>query len=245
MKATVSALPTREEWQQQFLNTDVFKAAHRLMMDSAYTSNILNKSQVTPRAMMLNQGVLDLQPFYILDYISKQNDLPIHDIGCGINFFKNFYNIIGIDPYSEFADISDAFNATFAKEYKGQFDNAISICAIHFCNIAKMPIYINHFINLVKSGGYVYITLNVPKLLENTDVKFTIDLVKKISTLDDRLIPILNAYSNNQIDTKLLGEYFTNIVNQIDDHVLLYENLIEELPAGALNGNIRILLKRK
>lgn len=249
----VNKLPDKLEWIDNFLQSKKYSDAQAEITKIRLNNCVFfdNESftysfnNVTIRHEDLMFGKLDIQPFYILDYISNQNNDIIYDIGCGYNFFKKFYNIVGIDPNDKAADIKDTFNKEFAEKYRGKFENAITINAIHFCNIAQFPLHVDAFINLVKPNGYVYIAINVIRLLEKTDIDFTLDLVRKKPITDQKLIPILESYRNNLIDFKNLSTYFHNIVSKLEDHVVYYEDMLEQNPNESLNGNIRILIKRK
>lgn len=223
-------LPDKQEWIKKFLNSDRFsKIKSRLdqitvSVTIKFDDDDIEENFNTPRQNKILKKILDLQPFYVLDYINEKNNNVIYDVGCGYNFFKDFYPVIGIDPDSEFADIKDEFNDGFIFKNQEMFENAISINAIHFCQITDLENRIIGFFNCVKRGGYAYLAINMQRVLDITyhGIPYNID---------DNLI--------NDIDNKL-----KNILTKIDGRLLFYENIFNIMHDEPLNGNIKILIER-
>lgn len=179
---------------------------------------------ITPREREIASGELDIHPFYILDHISDNSDLPIHDIGCGMNIFKHFYNIIGIDPEHEYADAYGDFDDEFVEENFERFDNAISINAIHFCHPNEFRKRALGFFDLIRPGGYGYLTVNIDVMAQRgfkTGMHLT-DTIKVVSASFDDIV-------SGDVD---IGD------------IIYYDNHSDQYPGDGINGSIRLLLRK-
>lgn len=210
------------------------------------TSKSTKLDYVTPREVKFLQNILYLEPFYILEYISQRSNDTIFDIGCGSNFFKNFYNVVGIDPYHPNADIKDKFDANFILNYKGTFSNAIAINSIHFCSYFELEKQLSNFIELVKPNGFIYITLNFQRIMETTLQK--IEKLEANSHSQKILLESLKLKNTHDLYCQNPSEkvnFIDNIVKNLKDYVILYENKVIEYPDCSHNGNVKLLIKRK
>ncbi len=242
----VNKLPDKLEWIDNFLQSKKYSDAqaeitkirlnHCVFFDNESFTYSFNN--VTPRHADLMFGKLHIQPFYILDYISSQNNDIIYDIGCGYNFFKKFYNIVGIDPNSNNADIIDKFDDAFIKKYKGQFTNAISINAIHFCDVSKIIKRLQEFYSLIKIGGYGYVAINLQRVLDCTNNK-----INKISNLDFTEKVLNHFFPTNDL-IKDFSSLIETAINSIKGELIFFQNNCYEELNDPANGNIRILFKR-
>ena len=237
-------LPNKEQWMKDFQQSAKFNAivAEVEQMHSKHNNIIVEFDERndriideldTPRYRTLKSRIIHLQPFYILDYISSMSEDVIYDIGCGYNFFKKFYNIIGIDPYDKHADINEGFDEKFAIKYQSSFANTFSINAIHFCNLLNLEKQIIGYFNLVKPGGYSYLAINMARVFDHTFAEYLGARAKIL----EKFYPHGAKIGINQMFEKLLDN------NEYD--VILYENLFEDISDAFLNGHIRILIKRK
>lgn len=230
----MNLLPNKNDWITKFISSnrhhDLLIRASEYSFDPIYKFDkklvIRYNKTLTPREDDVRCKIFDLQPFYILDYINENNQNEIYDIGCGINFFKKFYNMIGIDINSVYADIVDEFNLDFCLKNQKKLSNVFSINAIHFCECKDLYERINMYFTLSKIGGYSYLALNIARPIELTYGKSL-------------------TYDENQ---KIALEVTKNIkekINNISGTILLYEDLSHQYFDEGLNGNIRILMKRE
>lgn len=225
----ISRLPDKKKWINNFIKSDKFEQIcqevdnfdlkKRIFFDEEEVKPKF-KLPITPRELNLLEKKINIQPFYILDFISSQSDKVIYDIGCGVNFFKKFYNLIGIDPINRKSDIKDKFDSNFLKKHTEDFYNAITINAIHFCSLFDIEKQIYEFISLVKHNGFVYIALNCKRMIE-----------------------FCNEQEIKNLNTSI-EEYIDNIVKKIPYEIFFYENTINKFPDEGLNGNIKILIKK-
>ena len=67
------------------------------------------------RKFLQLHNILDIVPYYYIDYLIEKNPKTILDLGCGLNIFKPYIpGIIGMDSFDGMpADIYDFFD----KEY--------------------------------------------------------------------------------------------------------------------------------
>lgn len=156
----------KHEWVNNFTKSDKFKSYQEFVdsLDGTIRYKFDDYLIFGAREAEVKHYTVDLQPFYILDYITTNNDELIYDIGCGINLFSRFYNVVGIDYGHPNADIVDTFDVNFCDKNKNAFENAISINGIHFCSIFEIEERIKNYFDLVKPGGYAYLAINTGRL---------------------------------------------------------------------------------
>lgn len=220
----------KDEWIKDFLASDRVDQIWKNLPPQRQQKNVLFSDKIvqgedipwTPRESELALGNLDIQPFYILDYISSQTDGVIYDVGCGMNIFKQFYNVIGIDWDHPNADLHIAFDRGLAARNWQKIDAAVSICAIHFYHIDKLMDTVLDFFNMIKPGGLGYLAINVRKIMDNTPELHPREVVERVRSC-------FKEITSRQRD---LGE------------VIYFEDLIDLFPSDGMNGNVRILIRR-
>lgn len=165
---------------------------------------------------------LNVVPFFYIQMLQEKNPQTIADIGCGINFYKNFIpEIYGIDPVENSnVDQVDFFDDDFSQGHANKFDCAMAINSIHFISLKDINKQLKNFSNIIKSGGRGFVTLNVTRMIEMTDKQ---DMIQ-----DDQL----STYIKQQVDDAL-------------PNVLVYDDYINECRDSGLNGNIRIVFEKE
>lgn len=229
----MNLLSNKEEWIKDFIHLGrhqkLLAKANEYVFEPIYKFDkklIIDYNKIiTPREDDIRCKIFDLQPFYILDHISQNSQDEIYDIGCGINFFKNFYNIIGIDPNSIYADVKEEFNSDFCLKNQNKFANIFSINAIHFCKIDDLHERINSYFNLTKDQGYSYLAINIARPIEITYNNILSNVEKEILVQE-------------------ITENIKKTIYNLPGTLLLYEDLCKQCFDEGLNGNIRILTKR-
>ena len=127
---------------------------------------------LTPRHRALS-SVFFVSSLYYLEFLLEKNPKVIVDIGCGANFFKKLIpNIHGIDPTpnNQLADEFDFFDAEFSQGHTDTYESVFSINAVHFISLIDFERRILEFYNIVAPGGRSFITFNVMRMLELTDL---------------------------------------------------------------------------
>ena len=208
-------------WKETFV-TDEFLNKIRLYITKQTEGKILTTTTFkdishTPREIQIKKHkTVSLVPFYYIDYILKNSTSDkIFDIGCGCNFFKNFYNVTGYDQTNE-ADVKCLFDEEFVEQNKNKLDNAIAINSLHFININRLCQRIQDFYSVVVPDGYGYISLNMQRLLTRTpeaDINWAFDFVKE--QIENTGIDFISVY----VDNTTVDEY--------------------------IDGNIRLLFKKE
>jgi len=171
----------------------------------------------TPRETLLT---LHVAPFFYILKLLEKSPKVLADIGCGINFFKNFIpEIVGIDP-TEHPDVDEVafFNDAYSNAHTNSFDCAMAINSIHFISLNDISNQLRSFSNIIKPGGRGFITLNAKRMIEHTE-----DFV-----LDNQL----SSHIKQQVDQAL-------------PNVLAYDDYIQTELDEAMNGNIRVVFEKE
>jgi hypothetical protein len=224
-------MPDRRSWTEEFLlsKKQIFlrlKDTELEFIDNIEERHWLNDYLCTPRETWLHRGFVPLDSFFMIDYmVQRTNVFPIIDIGCGMNLFKHFFDIIGLDKFPT-ADIRGHFDEDFLKDNKNKYGGAIAINSLHFTPIQEMKNSIKWLANIIKPRGYGYITYNVSRLIEHTDQKFI-----QLHGLDQ--------------SAKLSNYLFSSISNIGSDiEIIYYLDKITETPDETIDGNLRILFRK-
>ena len=95
----------------------------------------------------------------LVDEINKQDPKSVLDVGCGYHPFKGrIPNLIGIDPFNNCADYM-----VDILEYKvksSSHDHIIALGSINFNSREDIEQRFSHCINLLESGGRLYMRVN-------------------------------------------------------------------------------------
>jgi SAM-dependent methyltransferase len=114
--------------------------------------------QQTPRQKYLSRDTTRL-PFYLLDSL-QIGELPCVDIGCGHNWFRQFYPTIwGVDPHSE-THRNEPLTPAWYSQNQGRWARAFSCNALHFADPIQVTQNIGRVRGLLRPGGRALIALN-------------------------------------------------------------------------------------
>jgi hypothetical protein len=218
MDITNAVLPDKEIWKKEFINDKFYEKLNIFFKDQIKSPTIefgYYECAHTPRyKVLMCDNNIQLDSFYYIDYIRKNSNGSIVDIGCGENFFSYFFdNIIGIDPTFPIKNYNYDFNKQFIIKNYQNFDNAIAINSLHFIRIERIKERILEFASVIKQNGYGYITFNLAKM-----------------TNKDETTPEKFKYIKEQI--KLIDLNFI--------HIEYIEHYYEEM----IDGNIRLLFRK-
>jgi len=220
--------------QRQFENTDIFKKI-KVKYPQCYPeyfdflletdgSLVDDGGKKAPRQNFHEQGVFFTSSFFYLQLLFEKNPLLIADVGCGLNFFREYYpNIIGYD-FTEYADYYERLDDNFVVDHYKEFDAAFAINSLHFVPIHKFSSRINDFCKILKSQGRGYITFNAMRMLEKTD-----DETKK--SIFSTLSPTLEQVSN----------FFDSQIDKVNSNIIYYHNRLKS--AESINNSITKLNK--
>ena len=242
-------LPSKDIWLENFQKTEKYDQIIRYVeegflrdLQSIWMKEPLEvvmslndiKNPTTSRRNQLCNRSLTLDSFYILDYMEKVADFPIYDIGCGMNLFKKFYDIVGIDPIHVTADIKDYFDDDFARYKQGSFPAAIAINSLHTkVSVFEIAKRIVLFSNIIKDKGYGFITFNLFVLFGSTQPSMM--FAAGLSDSDGNInLGNMKQHIINEIAATGLDIIHLDIV--LDDSDRFNNDL---------DGNIRVLFKKQ
>jgi hypothetical protein len=200
------------------------------------------KIPLTPRRT-LTFSIFDVVPFYYLQYLMELNPEKIYDIGCGCNIFKKYIpNIIGIDvPESKLkcvknnVDLYDNLDDSFYIKNFEQFESAFAICSLHFYPFSDIRNRVLQFSSLISEGGRGFITLNIARMLEEENEKYSNFNFKFLSDVKYKKSPIILEYLE-----LFVREQLYNLPLNIE----VFECSISECFDSYLNGNIRLVFTK-
>ncbi len=111
-----------------------------------------------PRRLHLTRCATRL-PFHFLDSL-EIGDRACVDIGCGHNWFPQFYPTLwGVDPNHEHHR-DEELTAEWWGANWGQWHRAYSNSAMHFCQQAEIPQQMARVRGLLRPGGRAMVSLN-------------------------------------------------------------------------------------
>jgi hypothetical protein len=120
----------------------------------------------TPRQKYLSRDATRL-PFYLLDSL-QIGGLPCVDIGCGRNWFQQFYPTIwGVDPHSE-PYRNEPLTPAWYSQNQGRWARAFSCCALHFADPIQVAQNIGRVRGILGTAGRAVVTLNRARIQEHT-----------------------------------------------------------------------------
>lgn len=246
-------LKQKHEWFEEFRTTQRYKDVVKFVED--YSNNYLNTTKTlsvvpnldnnffatkkhfspTPREHNLIYKILVLDAFRIYDYLEENGLLPIYDIGCGMNMFANFYDVVGLDIVHPVDCLNlnhyirmKPFDQAFASEYANQFPSAVAINSLHFIPANKISDRIYDFASVIKPGGIGYITFNLEMVYNNTNTEFLMN--------------------NELFYPAKAKQYLDGIVSSLDLNIIHYENTIVDRLFSlfdSIDGTARILFAKQ
>ena len=174
--------------------------------------------------------ILDIVPYYYIQFLLTDNPKTILDLGCGFNIFKPYIpGIVGLDPDSNStADIYDFFDEDFSQGHHHWYDAVISINAIHFSPINTITERIKYVANIIKPGGSAFVSFNLETWLMHTDKTTIQNLFGTVPNFEEVV---------NYINDQILATGLEFVV--VDWPVIHYSE--HSTVRDDLNGNIRLV----
>ena len=204
------------DFKSQFVETAIYKQIENDFDVITWEIDIPTSRHpyMTPREYR-GRSIFSAVPFYYmlqLDINSK-----IYDLGCGWNIYKKYLpEVIGIDN-SRYADEQGLVDDEFVIKNEGRFDNVMSMNALHFISLTELPNRIRQVLKMTKSGGLIFIMMNVCHMVDNVSLPTITDPVKFIRDTFD--------------------EFKENLICfELDDN-MIHQNMSE--------GTLRFVLKNK
>ena len=172
------------EFKQKFMQSKIYK-----MIDAEADIIIWEKNdeipigEFTPRLQSWFR-IATMQPCYYIDLLYENNPSCIYDIGCGINWFKQFYpNIYGIGGEKE--DRGEYFGDERGRWGEGleskltNIEAMFAMLSLHFRGVDKIRTLIEEVISTLAINGRAYLSFNSRQIIKFTNKKITtIEVVK-------------------------------------------------------------------
>ena len=190
-----------EHFKEYFINTDLCqKLIHGVdvVIWDKLSKNLLSHkgAPITP-VQLRYERIVSVSPFYYLKFLTDVNPTSIHDLGCGMNFYKKFIpNIVGIgaEPIESIyylGDVWGRFDDNYVLENQNKFESLFSIDAIHFTKLSNLRKITDQFISMVKPKGRGFLSLNVARMLEQlepNEIKYIFNTVSPTTEQIDRYV---------------------------------------------------------
>jgi len=201
--------------KEQFFNSKMYKEIHKQYSNiySEYEDflleGVVHNIKDTPGQHLHelhNNGIFFTAPFFYLQLLRGNH---IADVGCGINFVKNYIpGITGYDTTPQ-ADYQERFNDDFVAKHKDEFDSAFAINSLHYISLSDFVERVHNFCKIVVPKGQVFVAFNVARMIERTPDEIKLEY---FNTLDP---------SQGQ-----LSKFFDNQAAKIQHKIICYHNTL-------------------
>ena len=199
------------DWKRKFIKTDLYKRLDKeydIILDWFDWQPPLQLSTFMLPRKNFTTKFTTLIGFYLIEnYLNTKE--KILDVGCGINFYKTYYDVDGVDPvyfahtHNEYeVDKTSAlgnidFEDSYYKRNKGTYKNIMSQCALHFNSDFQNNL--KEFYSLLGKDGKGFASLNLMRLFEHDNSTSLGNQLKKLDLIKDiieEVIVIQNPHSN-------------------------------------------------
>ncbi len=165
-------------WKSDFLKSRLYQQA----IKDVFTVHDYEFEIKMHRNVIADRHIT-LLPFYFIDnFITNLDDgEQVIDIGCGTNFFKNFYaNIHGVDPYDFGPHTRDeTLNAKWYTDNYGKLRKIFSINALHHIDAKLLQHRLDQFTRLLTPDGIGYMSLNTARMTPENKFEIIEDTLSK------------------------------------------------------------------
>jgi len=230
-----------ESWLKEFMNNEFYQKIaekYKLHICSYREMSILKAALHTTvyeltRKFTEDYRVLDVVPYYYINFLLEKKPQAIVDLGCGLNIFKNHIpGIIGIDAdKNSKADVFVSFDSEFASGHQNFYDALISINCIHFSSIETITSRLSQVAHLLKPGGRGFVSTNLETWLMYTDAQ----TIRKLFGHQPKFDDIINYVNDQVLSTKLNFIVYDWTVLHHTEHSTIRDDH---------NGNIRLVFEK-
>ena len=189
------------DWKKEFVKTDLYKRleiTYDNILDSVGVEKVSENSFQHLRKLLTNRNT-SLIGFYLIEnYLDTKEE--ILDIGCGINYWKTYYNVYGVDLVHFTPTLNECkiITSDFYEKNEKSWNNIMSQCALHFnSDIEKMLMKVYSLLN---KGGKGFISLNLMRLYEldnSTSLTKQLNKLKIIEDIIEEVIVVQKPRSNS------------------------------------------------
>ena len=161
-------------FKDEFINSEIYckieATADIILWEKNYANSI---SYFTPRQVAWSK-IANMTSFYYINYLYELNPSIVYDIGCGVNWFKQWYpNIHGIGE-------EQSVDLNFGDE-QGKWDHNLinklnnvqamfAINSLHFRHVASIPKVIEQVISVLAKKGRAYLAFNTGLIIKHSRV---------------------------------------------------------------------------
>lgn len=230
-----------QQWVEKFFENPFYQgiaekyqmhiSSHREM--SILKATLHHTVYETGRKFLHDYNILDIVPYYYIDFLLQTNPKTILDLGCGLNIFKaHIPEVQGLDAdKNSNYDIFDFFDSTYVAGHQQFVDAVISINCIHFSDIKSITQRLQWVADIVKPGGRGFVSTNLETWLMYTERSVIGDLFGPQPKFDD----IVNFVNEQILNTKLNFVVYDWPVLHLTEHSTIRDDL---------NGNIRLVFEK-
>ena len=209
-------------FKDEFINSEIYckieATADIILWEKNYIQSV---AHFTPRQKSWSK-IATMVSFYYINYLYELNPSIVYDIGCGVNWFKQWYpNIHGIGE-----EQSVDFN--FGDEQGKWDDNLINklnnvqamfaINSLHFRHVGNLPKVIEQVISVLAKKGRAYLAFNTAVIIEESKVP--------------------------NLTTEHLIKYLRHKLYKIEGVRWLVVDMDDSFDYAAMDGNINLVLEK-
>ena len=154
---------TYDEWKKTFTESELYKTK----IENIYDVYDYEFEPQMPRNIFTKKNITLLPFFFIDKFITKDKDPEqVIDIGCGVNFYKQFYpNVYGVDPHDYGPNTRDSnLDSDWYQRHYNKCKKIISTNALHFIDVKYLKHRIDQFKKLLTPDGVGYMSLNYARI---------------------------------------------------------------------------------
>jgi hypothetical protein len=119
--------------------------------------------KLTPRHMY-GSKIVSVVSCYFINYLYENNPSIVYDIGCGVNWFKQFYpNILGVGAETDYRFYGDecwSWDEDTVITRSNSMDAMFAINSLHFIPVTEVKERIEQVVTCISPNGRAYLSLN-------------------------------------------------------------------------------------
>jgi hypothetical protein len=221
----------QENFKNKFSNSPIAKAIANDFEMIVWDKHFDETSIATFR-QLIGTKIFSMSSWYYIQYLLDKNPSVIHDIGCGWNIHKKYLDcIVGLSPddssQGTFGQEQDYFDEDFVTYRAGQFESAMSICALNYRPLSEIREIVEQFISVVQKGGRGYIALDLKPMVDREEPSVLDKIFGTTTPIDPEI-----------------EDYVRDKLNDLPCNVLVFDLDSPEISDG-LDGHLRIVFERE
>jgi hypothetical protein len=159
-------------FKDEFIKSEIYckieATADIILWEKNYANSI---SYFTPRQVAWSK-IATMSSFYYINYLYEFNPSIVYDIGCGVNWFKQWYpNIHGIGEEQSvdfnFGDEQGRWDGNLINKLNN-VQAMFAINSLHFRSVDSIPIVIEQVISVLAKKGRAYLAFNTAIIIKKS-----------------------------------------------------------------------------